>query len=171
MKVLITIFTLCILLSCDKNDKASNTNFIDNDQFSFVNYEPDSILNNEDVFLIDLDNDEIMDIRIVSFEGNNKPIGAINEAFTLSIGNFIGSGSTNVDTIAFDETVDMKLSWYESISLFTDKINYVGIRKTSNQDTSYGWIKLEIFPNSISIDSHYLRKDSNVDVKAGISEY
>ena len=121
---------------------------------------------------IDIDGDNIMDIRF-SHEHNSSPGFALinKKVFALTNLEFVLT-STNAyaDTIARDSTIDAFMNWkyitagpnlfyfYSSGSgtsqagQFVKANNYLGFRKISSTDTIYGWFLLDM-TNTIKIKS------------------
>jgi hypothetical protein len=154
------LFIMSTLISCTK-DKADTNGY-------YVDYNPDIVLSAGDSLSLDVDNNSTDDVLVYVVDPSNIYLTMLNTEYTVSIGNFIGSGSSNLDTIAYNEIIDNSLYWSMGYSLFTSQINYIGLKKEVNNTTTFGWVKVNISNGNISIDDHYFRTEDGTDVRAGI---
>lgn len=154
------LFIMSTLISCTK-DKADTNGY-------YVDYNPDIVLSAGDSLSLDVDNNSTADVLVYVVDPSNIYLTTLNTEYTVSIGNFIGSGSSNLDSIAYNEIIDNSLYWSMGYSLFTSQINYIGLKKEVNNTTTFGWVKVNISNGNISIDDHYFRTEEGTDVRAGI---
>lgn len=161
-----------LLFSCEKDavETNSNPNFRNNDRFTYVNFEPNRVIYTDLHLSIDVDNDSIQDFRFEKVSEVRNEIHILNENYQITLGSFRGSGSGNIDTISFGENVEQKHHyWTEDFNL--NYANYIGVRKIKAQDTTYGWVKFNLYPDSIEIDSYFFRKTNDNIIRAGIYDY
>lgn len=167
-KIFLPFFSMLILFSCGKPD-SKDVNKIDDPKQFYMNYYPDLVV--YDSTLIDIDNNGINDIML-KINQYGRRVDRINDSIELSIGIFAGSGSGNLDPITYNELIaENSQVWFDGFHLFTQEINYIGVRKHNNSHFTYGWIKLELFQSSMIIDSHYFRKMPDKEIRAGIYVY
>lgn len=163
------LIILITLVSCTKDKTPEPGGEIDTNGY-YVDYIPDIVLNSGDSLWIDVDNNSTADVSIW-IDSYGIQTSKLNSEFTVSIGNFIGSGSSNVDTIAYNEIIDNSLYWGSGFNLFTSQIHYLGVKREVNNTTTFGWIKINISGGSITIDDHYFRFEEGTVVRAGIKTY
>ena len=166
----VLLFFICIVLltGCGKDDNPTGVD-IDNPSGQFYrDFDPDVILNLNDSILIDTDNNGHDDV-ILKMDQYGRWADRINDSVNISMGVFIGSGSGNLDTIAYNEVIDGDTQeWYIGFNLFTKDIRYIGVRKNEEQNATYGWIAIELSDSLMTIDSYFFRKVPDAEVRAGI---
>jgi len=154
------LFIMSTLFSCTK-DKVDTNGY-------YVDYIPDVVLSAGDSLSLDVDNNSTADVLIYVVNPSDIFLTTLNNEYEVSIGNFIGSGSSNIDTIAYNEIIGNSLYWSSGYSLFTSQINYIGLKREVNNTTTFGWVKVSISNGNVSIDNHYFRTEEGTDVRAGI---
>lgn len=165
----ILYFSFLMLFSCEK-ENTPDVNEV------YVDFIPDLVLYVGDSALIDIDKNGYNDVlfKIYEYE-SQKRADLINDSCELSMGNFLGSGTGNLDTIAYNEIIDKNSqTWYPypvGYNLFTQEINYLGVIKFNTDLPSYAWIKLEIMDDSMIIDAYYYSKLPDKKIRAGIYNY
>ena len=170
------ILVIILIAGCKKDNKPNDNNVVNdnhviNDNKQYYNdFTPDLTLNLNDSLSVDVDGNGSKDV-IFKINSGGIWIDRNNSDCLLSIGIFIGSGSSNIDTIGFNETINDFQNWYSGFCLFTNKIGYVGIKKVLNGNTTYGWIKIVIGDKSLIIEKLYFGKDSGITIKAGVKDY
>jgi len=169
-KILILQLLFLTLISCDKNDFSKEILEINDFEQYYKDFSPDIQLTVNDSLLIDIDKNGTQDV-IFKKTNSGSWVDRINDSINISIGKFIGSGSGNVDSIAYNEIIDNTQEWYFGFNLFTQTINYIGVKKTVDNQSLFGWIKININDSILHIDSHYFRKEPDVLVRAGIYKY
>lgn len=169
-KIIFLFFLVLFVISCKKNNDIEEIYEIDDNVQYFRDINPNLVININDSSYIDIDNNGNNDIRL-KFTQGEKWIDHLNDSIKLSIGIFIGSGSSNVDTIAYNEVIDKTQEWYYGFNLFTQDINYIGVKKSVDNQSLFGWIKIDINDSFLIVDSYYFRKEPDVVIRAGIYDY
>lgn len=173
----ILLFLSLIISACDKDDESYEFE-IDNDVEYYKNYSPDHVVQKNDSLLLDIDNNGSMDIGIYINSYGDKDIYSLNQNFSFSTGNYTGSGTANLKVIKFNEIIAELQHWHKYHVLYPNTIKYVGLRRTAKHPLydwvsyiSYGWIKVSVDEESVTIEELYIRKEPDTVVKAGIREY
>jgi hypothetical protein len=166
--MLLVIITF--LIRCEKNDNSIDIFEVDNFKEYYKDLSPDVKLFLNDSALIDIDKNGTQDVIFMRINSGDW-VDRVNDSINISIGKFIGSGSANVDTITYNEIIDNAQEWYYGINLFTQTIKYIGVKKSFDNQSLFGWIKIDISDSIILIDSYYFRKENSIIVRAGIYKY
>ncbi|NOR74861.1 MAG: hypothetical protein GQ525_06860 [Draconibacterium sp.] len=161
------LLLLSLIIACNKDDDSDKFE-IDNDVEYYKDYQPDLIIQKNDTVLIDVDNDGSMD---VIFMFNGYGINCLNDDFSVSIGEHAFSGSY-VEVIKFNEIIVKLQDWWPAQPIqHYQNVEYVGFKRITKNISYFGWIKISVGYESITIEEFYFRKEPDTIVKAGIKEY
>lgn len=166
--ICLPFFVSLLVISCKKDKVPEPIGNPDDASQVYFDYKPDIVLNPGDSILIDIDNNGVNDVKFSS-DGN---IYQINDSVLISVGKFIGSGSGNLDTIAYNEIINMtSQTWYLGMALVYQDLNYIGVSKDNGISSTFGWIKVKIEFSTITIDSYFFSKQPDKTIRAGKSVY
>ena len=148
-------------MGCE-NDPIINTGY-------FTDINPDKILYKNDTFAIDMDKDKIQDFEF-KYINSFPEISQLKDSYQICVGSALGSGGYPFDTIGLNEIIDYPLEWHSSYYLYQTDIQYLGVKKNTNIQALFGWIKIQLSDSLLIIKEYYLSNDPNDIVRAGISD-
>lgn len=162
------LLLLSLIIACDKDDEMDKFE-IDNDVEYYKDFEPDLLVQKNDSVLIDVDYNGSMDVAF-KFNGHYG-INCLNDDFSVSMGEHALSGSY-INLIEFNEIIAKSKDWsYGQPIEHYKTVEYVGLKRITENTSYFGWIKISIGKESITIEELYFRKEPDTIVRAGIKDY
>uniref|UniRef100_UPI0032180CD8 hypothetical protein n=1 Tax=uncultured Draconibacterium sp. TaxID=1573823 RepID=UPI0032180CD8 len=175
LKFVTILLLLSLIIACEKDDESEKYE-IDNDVEYYKDYVPDLVIQKNDSVPIDVDNDGSMDIVIIWTDP--KEIKCLNDNIRFSHGKYPGSATANLNIIEFNEIIGESLDWFSFDILYPNSIEYVGLRKKVKEKYNtnlslyyYGWIKISVEEETVTIRELYFRKEPDTVIRAGITSY
>ena len=158
IRILLFIF---ILFGCEEKPIVYNGHYFD--------IFPDVVLNPNETFKIDMDHDGIEDFEF-RYEQSFAEIFQLDGSYLICAGSPLSSGSGMIDTIAYKEVIDYSCNWNSTCDLYRPEIEYIGVRRNTNFQALFGWIRIEIGESTVTIKEQYLSNDPDDIIRAGIKD-
>ncbi len=174
LRYLYCLILLLIFHSCEKTDVKSEND----DSFIYISYDPPEVIALGDSLLLDVNNDTVADIMLISIHQeldrytyiSNESV-AIHDSITMSFGTQFGSVFTFIEM--GDTLNEGTVQWNQLIPLsgrsFSGKSGvwggngkcegYIGIKLIEQHKPKFGWLKLGTTDTSLTLNEYAFKKD------------